>query len=171
MRSGFWQRLDTWARRFLPAGLSLLFVLVTVLPVPVPGYASLVPMLALAAVFFWGVHDPRLLPPVVVFAIGLIQDSLSGAPMGTGTVVLLVVYGVTVSQRRYFHNRSFIQVWVGFMVMALAAALLGWLLTVAVDGAFAPPRALLFQSVLTIAVYPLVTWVLHRAQRLLPAEA
>jgi rod shape-determining protein MreD len=171
VKSGFWQRLDTWARRFLPVGLSLLFVLVTVLPVPVPGYASLIPMLTLAAVFFWAVHDPRLLPPIVVFAIGLIQDSLSGAPMGTGTVVLLAVYGITVAQRRTFRNRSFIQVWAGFTLVAAAAALLGWLLTVAVDGAFAPPRALLFQSVLTIAVYPLVTWMLHRAQRLLPAEA
>jgi rod shape-determining protein MreD len=168
---GIWQRLDTWARRFLPAGLGLLFVLITVLPVPVPGYASLVPMLALAAVFFWAVHDPRLLPPIVVFAIGLIQDSLSGAPMGTGTVVLLAVYGITVAQRRTFRNRSFIQVWAGFTLVAVVAVVLQWLLTVAVDGAFVPPRILLFQSVLTVAVYPLVTWVLHRAQRLLPAEA
>lgn len=171
MTGGIWQRLDTWARRFLPAGLSLLFVLVTVLPVPVPGYASLVPMLALSAVFFWAVHDPRLLPPVVVFAIGLIQDSLSGAPMGTGTVVLLAVYGITVAQRRVFRNRSFIQVWAGFTLVAVAAVALQWLLTVAVDGAFVPPRILLFQSVLTVAVYPLVTWILHRAQRLLPVEA
>jgi rod shape-determining protein MreD len=168
--SGFWQRLDIWARRFLPAGLSLLFVLVTVVPVPMPGYASLVPMLTLAAVFFWAVHDPRLLPPIVIFAIGLIQDSLSGAPMGTGTVVLLAVYGITVAQRRTFRNRSFIQVWAGFTMVAATAVVLQWLLTVAVDGAFAPPRVLLFQSILTIAVYPLVTWVLHLAQRLLPAE-
>ncbi len=170
MKGGFWQRLDLWARRIIPAGLSLLFVLFSALPVPVPDYSSIVPMLALASVFFWAVHHPRLLPPVVVFVIGLAQDTLSGAPMGSGAVVLLAVYGLAVSQRRFFHNRSFIQVWVGFMVVALAAAALGWLLTVINVGLFSPSRAALFQYMITIALYPLVTWLLHGAQRLVPAE-
>lgn len=171
MRGGAWQRLDLWARRTLPAGLSLVLVILAAVPLPVPGYSSIVPMLALASVFFWAVHHPRLLPPAVVFAVGLVQDALTGAPMGLGAVVLLAVYGVTVSQRRYFHNRSFIQVWVGFMVVAVAAAALGWLLTVIMVGAFAPPRAAIFQYFLTIALYPLVTWLLHGAQRLMPTEA
>ncbi|MFT5540357.1 MAG: hypothetical protein ACI82H_001887, partial [Alphaproteobacteria bacterium] len=48
---------------------------------------------------------------------------------------------------------------------------LGWFLTVLVVGGFMPPRAAAFQFLLTLAVYPLVTWVLHGAQRLVPAEA
>lgn len=170
MIGGLWQRLDLWARRTLPAGLCLLFVFLAVLPVPVPGYSSIVPMLVLASVFFWAVHHPRLLPPVVVFAIGLVQDILSGAPTGAGAVVLLTVYGVTVSQRRFFHHRTFIQVWVGFMIVALAAAVLSWTVAMIANGAFAPPRAAAFQYLLTIAVYPLLTWVLHGAQHLVPAE-
>ena len=145
-------------------------MLLAVLPVPVPGYSSIVPMLALASVFFWAVHHPRLLPPVVVFAIGLIQDTLSGASMGSGAVVLLATYGVTVSQRRFFNNRTFIQVWVGFVIVAFAAAVLSWVVAMIAGGAFVPPRAAAFQYLLTIAVYPLVTWVLHGAQHLVPAE-
>lgn len=171
MKAGLWQRLDLWARRTLPAGLTLFLVLLAALPIPVPGYSSIVPMLALASVFFWAVHHARLLPPVVVFAIGLVQDALSGAPMGAGAVVLLIAYGITVSQRRLFHNRSFIQVWAGFMAVALIAAALSWLLTVMAGGAFVPPRAAAFQYLLTLAVYPIVTWVLHGAQRLVPVEA
>lgn len=170
MKGGFWQQLDHWARRLVPFGLCLVFVLLSVLPIPVPGYSSVVPMLTAAAVFFWAVHHPRLLPPSIVFAIGLAQDTLSGAPIGSGAVVLLAVFGVTVSQRRFFHNRSFIQVWVGFMVVALAAAVLSWLLTVLHVGFFYPPPAAFFQYVLTVAVYPLVTWMLHGAQQLVPAE-
>lgn len=171
MKGGFWHRLDLWARRSLPTVFCVLFVLISVLPIPVRGYSSIVPMLALACVFFWAIHHPRLLPPVVVFAIGLVQDILAGAPTGLGTVVLLVAYGVTVSQRRFFHNRSFVQVWTGFAVVAAAAAALSWLLAVMVGGPFTPPRAAIFQYLLTLAVYPLVTWVLHGAQRLVPAEA
>jgi rod shape-determining protein MreD len=171
VKGGFWQGLDLWARRCLPAVFCLLFVLLSVLPIPIPGYSSIVPMLTLACTFFWAVHHPRLLPPVVVFVIGLVQDILSGAPVGAGAVVLLLTYGVTVSQRRFFHHRSFLQVWSGFMLVALGAAALSWLLAVIVGGAFAPPQAALFQYLLTLAVYPLVTWVLHGAQRLVPAEA
>jgi len=43
-------------------------------------------------------------------------------------------------------------------------------MAVIVSGAFAPPQAAFFQYLLTLAVYPLVTWVLHRAQRLVPVE-
>ena len=170
MKGGFWQNLDLWARRCLPAVFCLLFVFLSVLPIPVPGYSSIVPMLTLACIFFWAIHHPRLLPPLVVFAVGLVEDILSGAPMGAGAVVLLLAYGVTVSQRRFFHNRSFLQVWTGFGIVALGAAALSWLMAVIVSGAFAPPQAAFFQYLLTLAVYPLVTWVLHRAQRLVPVE-
>lgn len=171
MRTDLWQRLDYWARRGLPACLSVLLVLIGVLPIPVPGYSSIVPMLPLAAVFFWAVHDPRLLPPVAVFAIGLLNDALSGAPMGATAVVLLVVYGTTLYQRRFFHNRSFAQVWVGFALVAFGAAVVSWLVAMLVSGMFMPPRAAVFQYLLTIAVYPLVTWMLHGAQQLIPAES
>ncbi len=56
------------------------------------------------------------------------------------------------------------------MLVALGAAALSWLLAMIVGGTFAPPQAALFQYLLTLAVYPLVTWVLHGAQRLVPAE-
>ncbi len=170
MKGGFWQRLDLMARRGLPAVVAFLFVFLVVLPVPISGYSSIVPMLVLAAVFFWAVHDPRLLPPVVVFAVGVVEDALSGAVMGSGAVVLLAVYGVTLSQRRFFHNRSFIQVWVGFAFVALGAAVLAWLVAMLANGVFAPPRAAVFQYLLTVAVYPLVTWMLHGIQHLVPAE-
>lgn len=171
MKGGLWHQLDIWARRCVPAAFCLVFVLLSVLPIPIPGYSSIVPMLTLAAVFFWAVHHPGLLPPVVVFVIGLVLDILSGAPTGLGAVVLLVSYGVTVSQRRFFHNRSFLQVWTGFALVALAAAAISWLLAMAAGGIFTPPRAAIFQYMLTLAVYPLVTWVLHGAHRLVPAEA
>lgn len=167
---GFWQRLDFWARRGLPAGISFLFVLMAAVPVPIPGYSSIVPMLGLATVFFWAVHDPKLLPPVAVFAIGLVQDALSGAQMGANAVVLLMCYGLTLSQRRFFRNRSFIQVWGGFSILAFGAAILSWVVAMIGSGLFLPSRAAVFQYLLTIAVYPLVTWILHGTQHLVPAE-
>lgn len=164
-------RLDIWARRLLPAGLSLFLVLVSVVPFPIPGYAAIVPMLVLASVFFWAIHHPGLLPPAVVFVIGLVQDILSGALVGTGAVVFLLAYGVVVSQRAVFLNKSFLVVWFGFMVVALGAGALFWLFAVAFSSRFISPGTALFQVLMTMLVYPLLTWILHGVQRLLPREA
>ncbi|MDX1483915.1 MAG: rod shape-determining protein MreD [Alphaproteobacteria bacterium] len=169
--TGLWNRLDIWARRLIPAGLSVVLVLVTVIPFPIPGYGAIVPMLALASVFFWAIHHPGLLPPVVVFAIGLLQDILTGALIGSGAVVLLLAYGVVVSQRIFFRNKSFLVVWLGFMFVAAGAGAAGWLLAVGFSGRLIAADAALFQVVVTIAVYPLLTWILHGVHRLLPQEA
>jgi len=91
--AALWHRLDVFARRLIPAALSFVLVLLTVVPLPFPGYGTIVPMLALGSVFFWAVHYPSLLPPVAVFAIGLVQDVLTGALFGAGAVVLLLAYG------------------------------------------------------------------------------
>ncbi len=171
MKAAFWNRLDVWARRLIPAGLSVGFVLVTVVPFPIPGYAAIVPMLALASVFFWAIHHPGLLPPVVVFAIGLVQDILTGALVGSGAVVLLLVYGVIVSQRIFFRNKSFLVVWLAFIMVALGAGALNWLFASAFSGQLISAWAALFQVLVTIALYPVLTWILHGVQRLLPQEA
>lgn len=171
MTSALWMRLDIWARRLIPAGLSVIFVLVEVLPLPVPGYAAIVPMLLLASVFFWAIHHPGLLPPAVVFIIGLVEDILSGALIGSGAVILLLVYSVIVSQRIVFLNKSFLVVWFGFLVVAFAAGLMHWAFASAFSGRLLWAGTALFRVLITIAVYPLLTWILHGAQRLLPQEA
>lgn len=171
MTPALWTRLDIWARRLIPAGLSVIFVLVAVVPFPIPGYAAIVPMFVLASVFFWAIHHPGLLPPVVVFVIGLVQDILSGALVGSGAVVLLLAYGVIVSQRGVFLNKSFLVVWFGFMVVALGAGTLHWLFASAFSGQLISPGTALFQVLMTMVIYPLLTWILHGVHRLLPQEA
>lgn len=166
-----WSRLDVWARRMIPFGLAILFVLLMVLPYPLPGFSAMMPMLALGAVVFWAIHHPRLLPASAVFAIGLLQDILGGALLGSGAVVLLLAYGLAVSQRRFFHNKAFPVVWWGFAMIASGVAILSWILASLLAWTWISPEQAFFQLALTICVYPLLTWVLHMAQRLLPAEA
>lgn len=164
------QRLDSWARRLVPAGLSIVCVLVSAIPVPIPGYGAVAPMLALASVFFWAIHHPALLPPVVIFAIGLFQDIVTGGLMGAHAVVLLLVYGAMLHQRVFFRNKSFLVVWWGFAMVVVGAAILAWALASAFSGRLLPADAVLVQGLLTVALYPLLTWVFHGVHRLLPRE-
>ncbi|HSR56214.1 MAG TPA: rod shape-determining protein MreD [Alphaproteobacteria bacterium] len=166
----FWHRLDLWARRLIPLVVSILFVFVAVLPLPIPGFGVIMPMLALGSVFFWAVHYPSLLPPVAVFAIGLIQDVLTGALLGTGAVILLLAYGAVVSQRVFFRNKSFLVIWWSFMIVALGVGLLAWVLASLFGGRLMPTEAAIIQVLVTIAVYPLLTGVLHGVHKFVPRE-
>jgi rod shape-determining protein MreD len=57
--------------------------------------------------------------------------------------------------------------WWGFALVAIPALLLQWLLSSALIGAFLPIKSTLISYVLTAALFPLVAWVLARAQNTL----
>lgn len=171
MKGSFWQRLDNVARRLVPLGLTLLLILFSVVPLHIPGYSTIVPMLALASVYYWAIHRPRLLPPVAVFAVGLAQDFLSGTPLGLHAVVLLLTYGAIVSQRRAFLGKSFLVVWWGFLIVAFTAVLVSWILVSILSGTLIETRAGVFQFLLTFALYPAMTALFARVQRVIPQTA
>ena len=165
---GLWQRLDRFGRNLVPLGVTLLMVILGAVPVPVAGYAAVVPLFALCAVFFWAVYRPDLMPPWLVFVIGLTQDALAGTPFGLNAIMLLIVYGMVASQRRFFLNKPFTLVWWGFMLVALIAIVVAWLLASIAFGVIIWPGPASFQFLITLALYPVITVMLSGAQRLLP---
>ena len=165
MKPAFWQRLDLWARNISPVGLSVLLILMSIIPTHVPGYGSIVPQFALMAVFHWTVFRPDLFPLIAVFIIGLLQDALSGAPMGLNTIVYLTVYGVVLGQRRFFLGKSFFVEWLGFLIIAAGAAVQAWLLLSAYHMYVISPSPVFFQYMMTMGFYPLLAWVMGRWQR------
>jgi len=159
------QRFDVLARRLTPFGLTLSLVLVSILPLHVPGGARVMPMLVLMSLYHWSVHRPHLLPAYAVFFIGLLQDILSGVPLGVNALVYLVAYGVVVSQRRFLVGKSFMVIWLGFGLIAAAATAAGWLLISLLNLTPVEPGAMVFQYVMSIGNFPLLAWLFTRWQR------
>ena len=157
------QRLDRIARNVLPAMLGVLLVLLSTIPFYIPGYGPVAANLVLMAVFYWAVHRPDLLSPITVFLIGLLQDILVGMPPGMNAIALLAVRTIAVSQSRVFRGRSFIILWWGFGMVALASAFFVWVLSTVY--VFAPMNPLpgLFQAGMTTALFPFLaggfTWM------------
>lgn len=168
---GLWQRVDRFGRNLVPLAVTLALVILGAVPVPIAGYSAVVPLFALCSVFFWAVYRPHLLPPWLVFAIGLVQDALAGTPFGLNAVMLLIVYGMVASQRRFFVNKPFTLIWWGFMLIALIAIVVAWLLASIALGVVIRPGPATFQFLITLALYPLITLLLAGAQRLLPQPA
>ena len=158
----------TWIDELLPPAapvvLCLLLALIAALPYRIPGLPAVMPQLMLIAVFYWSLTRPDLLPVLAVFLVGLFQDIITGGPLGLGALVLMLVRMLIVSQRRVLMDKPFVVGWSGFMVVALAAAVVSWILAATYYGHIPDPRPPLVQLVLTIAIYPALTWCLGRVR-------
>ncbi len=170
MKTVLWQRLDTLARKMTPFGLTVALVMLNVLPLHVPGMARVMPLLPLMAVYHWAVNRPQLMPAYVVFLVGLLQDILTGAPLGMSAMVFLGVYGIVVGQRRFLVGKSFAVVWLGFALVAAAAGAADWFLVSLFYVTIVDGNALFFQYLLSLGMFPMLTWIFMRWQRAFLAQ-
>ncbi|HEY0527167.1 MAG TPA: rod shape-determining protein MreD [Stellaceae bacterium] len=153
------------ATKLVPASITLLLAVASVLPVRVPGYASVTPLFPLMSVYHWIIYRPELMPPLALFLLGLVLDLLSGAPLGVSSLLFLIARSVVIRQRRFFANRPFPFVWMGLMLLAVVAVAFLWAVGSAVDGVLLDPRPAALQAVLTVATFPAVSYLLVRVQR------
>lgn len=164
-RRTFWQRLDLAAHEAAPAALTLLLVLLSCLPPLVPGQPGLLPSALPASVFFWTLYRPRLMAPPAVFCLGLLQDLLSGAPLGVNTLLLLLLHAAVLTQRRVLVRQSFLVLWLSFILLGSALFALGWVLRSLLAFALLPLAPALVELGLVVALYPAFSWLFVRVER------
>ncbi len=165
MRTAFWGKVDAIARRLTPFGLTVVLVVIGAVPLHLPGFASVTPLLPMIGIYYWAIYRPDLMPVAAVFFIGLLYDALSGAPMGVNAAIFVIVHGIIDSQRRFFVGKSFMILWLGFFLVSAGALLATWLLVSAFYGTLVKSDALMAQYVITLGCFPLLSWALLRWQR------
>ena len=168
MRSAVWTHLDLTARKLTPFLVTVVLGVLNFLPAQLPGYAEVSPNLALMAVYYWALHRPNLLPATAVFVIGLLQDFLSGGTVGFNATILVLVFMVAFSQRRFFYGKSFLVVWWGFMMVSLGVAVVGWLLSCVLFATLLDPGPAMFEGLMNAAAYPVLGWLFVQIHRTLP---
>ena len=162
---GFWARLDLMARNASPAMISIALVLLSVVPLGVPYYGAVAPMLPLIGVYYWAVHRPDLMPLGVVFLIGLFHDLLIGATLGHYALIYLISYWVVYTQRRFLVGRSYLYIWWALAMTASLAAGLDWLIASAWSGRPLSVEPQAFRAMTTTAAFPMVSWMLIQIHR------
>jgi rod shape-determining protein MreD len=160
-------RVNNGIARLWPLFTTLAMAVLTLLPLRIPGYATLTPALTLMAAYHWTIYRPDLLSPFGLFLIGLIEDMLSGSPIGAGALVLLLARAAVLRFRRHFVNRSFPFIWAGFATLAGIAMLASWLFNCLMQMNFFDLRTTVFRLVLTVTVFPIASYALGRSQRAL----
>jgi rod shape-determining protein MreD len=165
VKLALFHRLDRTARNLIPVALTVLLVFVGVLHWPLPGFSTIAPMLPLMAIYYWAIYRPDLVPAYAVFFVGLLLDLLDGGPLGVHALVFLLVFGTMTSQRRFFLGKPFFVVWLGFVLVGVGASVVSWALISLLLHKGVAVWPVLFQLVLTLALYPFVSWLFIRIQR------
>ena len=81
-------------RQTVPVMTMLLLALIGSMPLGSFHTFEIFPMLNIIVIFYWTVYRPDLVPPVVLFLIGLIDDVVMGTPLGLMACVVVLLDGV-----------------------------------------------------------------------------
>jgi rod shape-determining protein MreD len=156
--------------RAVPVLSTFLFVLVSVVPLQLPGFAAVTPSFALMAVAHWATYRPDLLSQFSVFVLGVLLDLLSGTPyVGASAITLLLARTVVLVARPHFIGRDFSIVWLGFCGLAGGIVAFSWALVSIFSGRLIGTEPFLFEALLTVACFPVGSYVLARLHRALLA--
>ena len=153
------------AGRFTPTLVALALVIVANLPISFTGGLLPAPLLALAAVFFWALARPTLMPPYAVLAIGFAEDLLSGGPPGLWATGFLAGYLLIDRQRKNLGDFDGAGNLFAFAGVMLVAATTAYALACAIYLRLLPVPPLLLESIVTVALYPLLERPLNWADR------
>ena len=161
------QHFDQSARNLLPAATTLLLGLAAVVPYGIPHWGALAPPLMLAGIYYWALTRPNLVPPSAAFALGLFQDLVTGAPIGSSALVLVLVQWILRGQQRYLINRPFLLLWAGFAPVVFGAAAIEWAIYAAYAQAMPNFAEGAIRAALGFVTFPVVAGLIliqvHRA--------
>ncbi len=165
MKPSVLHHVDTGLRAITPVLLTFLLLVISRLPFGIEGLESAMPLLTLMAAYFWTIYRPNLMPSIALFLLGLLQDLVTGGPLGLMALVLLLVHWLVDAQRRVFLGKSFVVAWWGFGLVALGAEGVIWLLACIYYDDLLGVKPFAFQFMLTVAIYPCFAWLFSWVQR------
>ncbi len=165
MKPGVLHYVDLGFRAVTPVVLAFLMLVISRLPFGIEGLESAMPLLTLIACYYWTIYRPNLMPSIALFFLGVLQDLVTGGPLGLMALVLLLVHWLVDAQRRVFLGKSFVVGWWGFGLIALGAEGVIWLLASIYYDQLLVVRPFAFQFMLTVAIYPCFAWLFSWVQR------
>lgn len=122
----------------------------------------------MAAVYYWSVYTPRLVPLLPILALGLLFDLITAGFLGLHVLLFLVIQAVAEQQRRFLAEGAFMSLWGGFTVACAAAVAVGYAVVGIKGGIFAPPNAVAYPFFAVVALFPLLASALEPIVRRLP---
>lgn len=143
--------------------VTLLLVMLSLFPERLTLPAEWMPEWMLISIFFCGLFRRSALPPWLIFLTGLVQDALTGLPLGVTPLVYLTFLTATSFGRKRLIHRAFPAIWAGFCLMSFGAMLLRWLALSMYHASMLPVGTGLSQWGMSICLYPLMHAIFSRS--------
>lgn len=153
-------------RGCVPSAATALLLLLAALPWALPHGGVLLPVCGVVSVYYWSLYRPQQMPLGAAFLLGILIDLLSGEPLGTMALVLVLVQAIASGQQRALAGKSFAVAWLGYMLISASAALVHWIVICAFFVTIVDPTAAIVSHAIGIVLYPILTVLLVRVHRL-----
>jgi rod shape-determining protein MreD len=148
------KRLELLLWNALPAIITLLLLMLVLAPKHVGVLGSVMPLLPLIPVYYWGLLHAREMPYWLVFTIGLVMDASTGLPLGLSSLLYMMFLALLRAQRKYIHKEGFVIKWAYFAMLLLTVCVLNWICVSLLD-TMRDIMPALIQWFLTVCCYPL----------------
>lgn len=165
MSSSALRPVATGLRALSPFVWCLLLIALQLVPFGIPHALPIMPNLLLAGAFYWTVNRPELMPVAALFGLGLLYDLLHAGPVGLMPLTLIAVNRFALSERRIFSGRIFVLSWWGFAIVACGYGAVSWFFNSLYLTHWLDAAPIAMQTLMTIAVYPIIAYGLGRFQR------
>ena len=163
-------KLEFLARMTVPYSLIAVLFLVSVIAVPYPLAVLFYAPFLLMAIYYWSIYRPTLLPPWLVFVVGMSFDVLTGMPfVGLNAILFLLTRIIITDQRRFLVGQSFIMVWFGFCILDIVFYALQWSAFSVLSMSWVPLSGLVPSLLLGMVLFPPLYLFLHLTHKVLPA--
>lgn len=154
-------------RAVLPLLMAAIGVLLSLIALPLPYVGIMRPDFLLMFVFFWAINRPSFFPPSLIFISGILVDLIVNSLVGLTPLLLICIYMLIKSQRRFLMAQSFMVLWLCFAVVSIGFAVAEWGITGLYHLKLVLSHTIWMTLVLNICIFPLLALVLIKIQKVM----
>src|ERR1700722_13163714 len=100
------KRFELFFLSALPALITAALAVFFLASKHIAGLSHFMPLLPLIPVFYWGMAHAREMPYWFVFPLGLMQDAVTGLPLGLSSLLYIFFLLLLHAQRKYIHKEG-----------------------------------------------------------------
>ncbi len=117
---------------FLPSLIIFISILVLILfnysIFYIPSFIWIMPWLSTIGVFSWTIFSKKEFTIGHVFILGIIEDIIVGSSLGFHALALILIYRLSLQQRKYLAGKPFSVIWFAFSLSLILVYVIAFIL-------------------------------------------
>jgi rod shape-determining protein MreD len=162
--------LNSLWRYLVAYGFFTILLLISVISLSIPMAESVRPYFIIMGIYFWAIYRPTLIPPLLIFIMGLLYDLMMGFPLALHAALFVISYWVIKNQRLFFLGQSYFILWIGFCITCFSVLSVEYLFFSIFYHGFFNFMPLIGSFLLSAFLFPLLSFIFTRIHSLLPYD-